>query len=83
MTSLVTRHDREDPAPQAAAAAIEQADPAARAGAWRARWLRARFGGIGGRERWGYGVWLSSPAWPPWGPGAGGGCLWEEVAGPR
>jgi hypothetical protein len=29
MTSLVTRHDREDPAPQAAAAAIEQAGRAA------------------------------------------------------
>ena len=44
---------------QAAAAVIEQAGPSARAGALRpAHRLRARFRGVGARERWGYGVWL-------------------------
>jgi hypothetical protein len=46
-------------APQAAAAVIGQAGPSARAGALRpAHRLRARFRGVGARERWGYGVWL-------------------------
>ena len=44
---------------QAAVAVIEQAGPSARAGALRpAHRLRARFRGVGARERWGYGVWL-------------------------
>jgi hypothetical protein len=45
MTALATRHDREDLAQQAAAAVIEQDRPSGQAGARRARWLRARFGG--------------------------------------
>jgi len=45
--------------PQAAVDVIGQARPSARAGALRpADRLRARFGGVGARERWGYGVWL-------------------------
>jgi hypothetical protein len=44
---------------QAAVAVIGQAGPSARAGALRpAHRLRARFRGVGARERWGYGVWL-------------------------
>lgn len=40
-------------------AVIGQAGPSARAGALsRADRLRARFRGVGARERWGYGVWL-------------------------
>jgi hypothetical protein len=69
--------------PQAAVAVIGQAAPSApstRARALsRADWLRARFRGVGTRERWGYGVWLfvglvfgvpeswagiTSPPWP-------------------
>lgn len=69
--------------PQAAVAAIEQPGPSAPAAQARALWhadgLRARFRGIGARERWGYGVWLfaglvfgvpeswagiTSPPWP-------------------
>jgi pimeloyl-ACP methyl ester carboxylesterase len=45
MTALATRHDREDLAQQAAATVIEQDRPSGQAGARRARWLRARFGG--------------------------------------
>jgi hypothetical protein len=58
VTSFATRHDRENPAQQAAAAVIEQAGTSVPAGARRAHWLRARFGGMGDRERWGYCVWL-------------------------
>ena len=44
---------------QAAATVAGQAGPSARDGVLRpAHGLRARFGGIGRRERWGYGVWL-------------------------
>jgi hypothetical protein len=44
---------------QAAVAVTGQAGPSARAGALRpAHRLRARFRGVGARERWGYGVWL-------------------------
>ncbi len=69
--------------PQAAVAAIEQPGPSAPAAQARTLWhadgLRARFRGIGERERWGYGVWLfaglvfgvpeswagiTSPPWP-------------------
>ncbi len=45
--------------PHAAVAVIGQTGPSARAGALRrARWPRARFRGVGARERCGYGVWL-------------------------
>jgi hypothetical protein len=57
--TMTTQSIAKPAAPRAAVDVIGQARPSAQAGALRpADRPRARFGGVGARERWGYGVWL-------------------------